>query len=195
MEFLPSTSLPSNDSNNYPEGSVTGPRARVAFYLRPRDISNRYIADLRLVVATMNADVVPVSYIRGLCTVKHRDEIDNLERYKREKDCFYFHSVSNLKALQWYSETDESVCSCMIGICTVTLTPYPPIRSRMLLVRYFQPQLAHAVLMPLCDITANIVAHLTNNFEYIICEPSMSLELCDAQRGCLVCHKWAARCA
>ena len=103
MEFLPSTALPSNDSNNYPEGSVTGPRARVAFYLRPRDISNRYIADLRLVVATMNADVVPLSYIRGLCTVKHRDEIENLERYKREKDCFYFHSVSSSEGFTLFS--------------------------------------------------------------------------------------------
>lgn len=94
MEFLPSTSIPaSNNPQDYSEGSTTGPRARVAYYLRPRDISNRYISDFRLIVATMNADIVPISYIRGICTVKHRDEIKNLDDYKREKDSFYFHSV------------------------------------------------------------------------------------------------------
>lgn len=99
MEFLPSTTIPSSNSHANSEGSTTGPRARVAYYLRPRDISNRYISDFRLIVATMHADIIPLSYIRGACTVKHRDEIKELDVYKREKDTFYFHSVSFTRLL------------------------------------------------------------------------------------------------
>ena len=68
-------------------------RVRLAYYLRPRDISNRYIADHRLVVATMHTDVIPAEYVRGSCTVRHRDSIHDIDAYKRERDAFYFHQV------------------------------------------------------------------------------------------------------
>lgn len=68
-------------------------RVRVAYYFRTRDITNRYVADHRLLVAAMHADTVPASYVRGLCTVRHRDHIEELDVYKREKDTFYWHQV------------------------------------------------------------------------------------------------------
>ena len=73
----------------------TGIRVRVAYYLRPRDISNRYIADHRLVVATMHTDVVPAEYVRGVCTVRHKESITDTDAYKRERDAFYWHQVSH----------------------------------------------------------------------------------------------------
>lgn len=82
-------------------GSVasTELRVRVAYYFRTRDITNRYVADHRLIVATMHADTVPASYIRGLCTVKHRDHIEELETFKRQDDSFYWHQVRPSLAL------------------------------------------------------------------------------------------------
>lgn len=68
-------------------------RVRVAYFLRPRDISNRYVADFRTLTATMHSDTVPVSFLRGYCTVRHRDEIEFIETYKREPECFYWHQV------------------------------------------------------------------------------------------------------
>ncbi|KAM0752172.1 hypothetical protein T439DRAFT_324248 [Meredithblackwellia eburnea MCA 4105] len=82
MEVLP----PAKASTS----SYTGPRVRLAYYLRPRDISNRYIADFRLLIATMHTDVVPGNYVRGLCTVRHKETIGNMEAYKRERDSFYW---------------------------------------------------------------------------------------------------------
>ena len=76
-----------------PSTSAPAPRAQVNYYFRPRDISNRYIADFRLIVATMHADIVPLAYVRGKCEVKHKEEIPDLESWKREKDCFYWHQV------------------------------------------------------------------------------------------------------
>ena len=73
-------------------------RVRVAYYFRTRDITNRYVADHRLLVAAMHADTVPASYVRGLCTVRHRDHIEELDVYKREKDTFYWHQVREKQA-------------------------------------------------------------------------------------------------
>lgn len=70
-------------------------RVRVGYYFRTRDITNRYVADHRIIVATMHSDTVPASYIRGVCMVKHRDHIEELEVYKREKDTFYWHQVGS----------------------------------------------------------------------------------------------------
>jgi len=38
------------------------------------------------------------------------------------------------------------------------------------------------------------VRHLNDNFEFVLCEVGTAAELCDAQRGCCVCRKWAAKC-
>jgi hypothetical protein len=95
MEVLPAQS-PSTSGTSASSSAVTAAsaaRVRVAYYLRPRDISNRYIADFRLIVATMHTGVVPASYVRGLCTVKHKETIGNLDTYKRQDNCFYWHQV------------------------------------------------------------------------------------------------------
>ncbi|GAA5923198.1 hypothetical protein JCM1841_005926 [Sporobolomyces salmonicolor] len=78
-------------SSAYPSTSEL--RVRVAYYFRTRDITNRYVADHRLIVATMHADTVPASYIRGTCMVKHREHIEELDAYKRQKDTFYWHQL------------------------------------------------------------------------------------------------------
>ena len=61
--------------------------------VRARALGCRYIADFRLVVATMHADIVPVSYVRGRCTVTHREHVEDMAAYKRIPDAFYWSQV------------------------------------------------------------------------------------------------------
>ena len=83
MEFLHTDS----DDPNSPIDSL-----RVNWYYRPRDVQ-RFNSDSRLVYATMHSDMCPLTSLRGLCTIKHRSEIDDLEAYRRERDTFYFVQV------------------------------------------------------------------------------------------------------
>ena len=79
MEFLHTNS----DDRSSPVDSL-----RVNWYYRPRDVQ-RFNSDSRLVYATMHSDMCPLTSLRGLCTIKHRSEIDDLERTFRgvlEKD-------------------------------------------------------------------------------------------------------------
>lgn len=92
MEFLPPASYSdpaaASSSKEWDED-----RVRVAYYLRQRDITSRYVADFRCILATMHSDVVPVSHVRVKCVVRHRDQIRNLEAFKRQPNAFYWHQV------------------------------------------------------------------------------------------------------
>ncbi|GAA6058119.1 hypothetical protein JCM3770_005947 [Rhodotorula araucariae] len=140
--------------SNTGSGASTDLRVRVAYYFRTRDITNRYVADHRLVVATMFADTVPASYIRGFCTVKHREHIEELEVYKRQDDSFYWHQLYDRYLHRYFD-----------AVPTYKVQNAPP----------------------------EVVRHLNDNFEFVLCEVGSAAELCDAQRGCCVCRKWAAK--
>ncbi|GAA5849428.1 hypothetical protein JCM8547_000445 [Rhodosporidiobolus lusitaniae] len=138
--------------------ALTGPstsqlRLRVNYYFRTRDITNRYVADHRVLVASFHTDIVPAEYVRGRCTVMHREHIGDLERYKRMEDTFYWHQLYD-----------------------------------RYLHRYFDSVPTYRVK----NAPADIVKHLVDNFEFVLCEVGRGEELCDAQRGCCVCFKWAA---
>lgn len=77
-----------------PDPASSVPRVRVCYYLRPRDLSHRPTTNHTLVIATMVADLVPLSYVRGLCTVRHRDQIADMYHYRKRPDSFCFHQVS-----------------------------------------------------------------------------------------------------
>lgn len=91
MEFLPHAGSTASASSST---TLPGGRVRIAYFLRPRDISSRYLTDYHLVVATMSSEVVDASYLRMKVSVKHRDTIVDLERYKKRENAFYFHQVS-----------------------------------------------------------------------------------------------------
>ncbi|GAA6007877.1 hypothetical protein JCM10207_004909 [Rhodosporidiobolus poonsookiae] len=160
VEILqPTTSKPTGEttppisttSRNGPDTSQL--RLRVNYYFRTRDITNRYVADHRVVVASFHSDVVPAEYVRGVCTVRHREHIANLEVYKREPDCFYWHQLYD-----------------------------------RYLHRYFDSVPTYKVQ----NAPADIVRYLSDNFEFVLCEVGTAAQLCDAQRGCCKCYKWAA---
>lgn len=173
-------------------GSPNEARVRVAYYLRPRDISNRYVADYHLVVATMHADVVPVSYIRGSCTVKHKDQVEDLEYYRKHEDAFYFVQVSSAPplatpaapySLSTYQLYDRYLHRYFEVVPTEKIKNAPG--ESILLQGATRPYSLPA--------SENVVAYLLDHFEFIICESGMSIELCDSQKGCLICSRWAAR--
>lgn len=41
--------------------------------------------------------------------------------------------------------------------------------------------------------TVDVARHVKQHYEFLVCEPSLSTELCDAKKGCIVCHKFAAK--
>ena len=62
---------------------------RVNWYLRPRDIQ-RKVNDYRVVFASMQSDTCPITSLRGKCRVCHRNEIGDLEAYRKEPDSFWY---------------------------------------------------------------------------------------------------------
>lgn len=99
----PSTSSVATHNPSRTANEQTDLRVRVAYYFRTRDITNRYVADHRLIVATMHADTVPASYIRGVCRVLHKEHVDDLESWKRQTDTFYWCQVSFSTSPSWFS--------------------------------------------------------------------------------------------
>ncbi|TPX31747.1 hypothetical protein SeMB42_g07711 [Synchytrium endobioticum] len=69
---------------------------RVGWYYRPRDVifgGRRKHYDSKLLVASQHSDLNPVAAIRGICQIKHLNHIHDLEKYKAQDDCFYFHQL------------------------------------------------------------------------------------------------------
>ena len=62
---------------------------RVNWYLRPRDIQ-RKVNDYRVVFASMQSDKCPITSLRGKCRVYHRNEIGDLDAYRKEPDSFWY---------------------------------------------------------------------------------------------------------
>ncbi|KAI9679914.1 MAG: putative PHD type zinc finger protein with BAH domain-containing protein [Caeruleum heppii] len=74
---------------------------RVNWYYRPRDIQ-RKVPDTRVVFASMHSDTCPLTSLRGKCRVLHRSEIDDLEEYRKEGDCFYYERMFDRYIHRYY---------------------------------------------------------------------------------------------
>ncbi|KAG9042537.1 putative PHD type zinc finger protein with BAH domain-containing protein [Tulasnella sp. UAMH 9824] len=102
MEFLPAenTSGPfapsvngSADTTGFKgKGKEKEPitRVRLAWYYRPSDLSDRAVADSRLLFAAIFSEIQPVAFLRAKCHVKHKDKIADLSGWKKRPDRFYF---------------------------------------------------------------------------------------------------------
>ena len=65
---------------------------RCNWIYRARDIG-RKATDPRLLFASMHSEINPPTSLRGKCTVRHRDEIDDLDLFRRTKDHFYYNQM------------------------------------------------------------------------------------------------------
>ena len=86
MEFLPE-----DDLKGKGKGKPVYTRARIAWYYRPGDLSDRATLDSRLLLAAIYSEVQPITHIRGKCRVRHRDMIPDLNAWRKTPDCFYFY--------------------------------------------------------------------------------------------------------
>ncbi|KAH8110725.1 hypothetical protein DFH11DRAFT_1618256 [Phellopilus nigrolimitatus] len=68
-------------------------RVRLAWYYRPSDVSDRNVADARLLLAAIYSEICDVAQLRARCYVVHRDKLGNLADWKRRPDRFYFHRL------------------------------------------------------------------------------------------------------
>lgn len=91
MEFLHADNQPHN-----PIDSI-----RVNWYYRPRDI-NRKVTDTRVVFATMHSDMCPLTSLRGKCRILHRSEIEDIDEYRKSKDCFWYEKLFDRYIHRYY---------------------------------------------------------------------------------------------
>lgn len=61
----------------------------INWFYRPKDIG-RYSSDYRFLFASMQSDSSPISSLRGKCQIEHRSQIEDLEEYRKGRDCFWF---------------------------------------------------------------------------------------------------------
>jgi hypothetical protein len=88
MEFI----APDVDTGRS-KGKEPTMRARVAWYYRAGDLNERQVIDSRLLLAAIYTEVVPVTNLRGICHVRHKDKILDLSAWRKRPDCFYFYRL------------------------------------------------------------------------------------------------------
>ncbi|OCF76650.1 hypothetical protein I204_02349 [Kwoniella mangroviensis CBS 8886] len=88
IEFLPPNTSPKKGSRAVGSGSEL--MVRLSLYYRPPDVSLRPINDFRLLFAAIHTDIQPLSNVRGRCYVRHKDRIEDLLKWKKSPDHFYF---------------------------------------------------------------------------------------------------------
>lgn len=88
MEFLPAQGTPTVDANGKRNEPFS--RVRLAWYYRPSDVSDRPVADSRLLLAAIYSEVCDLNQLRAKCHVIHRDKISDLAGWKKRPDRFYF---------------------------------------------------------------------------------------------------------
>lgn len=86
MEFL----KPEGTSSSTDFDSLPYSRVRLAWYYRPRDVSDRPGGDSRLLLAAIYSEICDINQVRAKCFVVHRDKISDLAGWKKRPDRFYF---------------------------------------------------------------------------------------------------------
>jgi hypothetical protein len=74
---------------------------RVNWYYRPKDIQ-RKVTDTRVVFASMHSDTCPLTSLRGKCRILHKTEIDNLDEYRKTRDCFWYEKMFDRYIHRYY---------------------------------------------------------------------------------------------
>ena len=89
MQFLPPADAPKGDEGK----NYHYTRVRLAWYYRPSDVSDRPVADSRLLLAAIYSEVCDINQLRAKCHVVHRDKISDLSGWKKRPDRFYFNRL------------------------------------------------------------------------------------------------------
>ncbi|EDR14493.1 uncharacterized protein LACBIDRAFT_244290 [Laccaria bicolor S238N-H82] len=89
MQFLPPADAPKGEEGK----NYLYTRVRLAWYYRPSDVSDRPVADSRLLLAAIYSEVCDINQLRAKCHVVHRDKISDLSGWKKRPDRFYFNRL------------------------------------------------------------------------------------------------------
>lgn len=74
---------------------------RVNWYLRPRDMQ-RKVNDTRVVFASMQSDTCPITSLRGKCHITHRNDIHDLDQYRKVQDSFWYEKLFDRYIHRYY---------------------------------------------------------------------------------------------
>ena len=74
---------------------------RVNWYLRPRDMQ-RKVNDTRVVFASMQSDTCPITSLRGKCQITHRNDIQDLDQYRKIQDSFWYEKLFDRYIHRYY---------------------------------------------------------------------------------------------
>lgn len=85
---------------------------RINWYYRPKDIGKK-VNDTRLVFATMHSDISPLTALRGKCEIRHKAEIESMDAYRKNPDCFWFEKLYDRYIQKNY---DVIPCSQIVNV-------------------------------------------------------------------------------
>lgn len=176
MEFLPPEDAPKG-----PEGkNYLYTRVRLAWYYRPSDVSDRTVADSRLLLAAIYSEVCDINQLRGKCYVVHRDKISDLAGWKKRPDRFYFNRLFDpyiKKEFEVIQSTDVRNSTC------------PKVAHAL-----FQFFLLRSKLNRQSELVPDHIREvLTSRYEYIVAEKEVVADLTDSIRLCATCNEWCPR--
>ena len=168
MEFLP----PEGTAKGKGKGKETYTRVRLAWYYRPSDVSDRPVADSRLLLAAIYSEVCDINQLRSKCFVIHRDKITDLAGWKKRPDRFYFNRLFDP-----YIKKEFEV----IQATDVRNRTYHP-KSRVF-----------NSASSICAVPDHIRQVLLSRYEYVVAEKDVVPDLTDALRLCATCSQWCAK--
>jgi hypothetical protein len=171
MEFLPPEDAPKGEESK----KYHYTRVRLAWYYRPSDVSDRPVADPRLLLAAIYSEVCDINQLRAKCHVVHRDKISDLSGWKKRPDRFYFNRLFDP-----YIKKEFEVI------------PSHDVRNR-------KPRIfPHCVKLPnkyyYCNVVPDHIRDvLTSRYEFVVAEKEVIPDLTDTIRLCDTCHDWCPR--
>ena len=80
---------------------------RVNWFLRPRDIP-RKVNDTRAVFASFQTQFCPITSLRGKCNIVHRNEITDLDSFRKHKDYFWYEKLFDRYIHRFFEVTPTS---------------------------------------------------------------------------------------
>lgn len=168
MEFLP----PEGIAKGKGKAKETYTRVRLAWYYRPSDVSDRPVADSRLLLAAIYSEVCDINQLRSKCLVTHRDKITDLAGWKKRPDRFYFNRLFDP-----YIKKEFEV----IQATDVRNRTYRP-KSRVF-----------NSASSICAVPDHIRQVLLSRYEYVVAEKDVVPDLTDTLRLCATCSQWCAK--
>lgn len=169
MQFLPPVGL--SPPVRAKKGSEYYTRARIAWYYRPGDISDRQVSDSRLLLAAIYTEIIPISHLRGKCWVRHKDKIPDLLAWRKKPDRFYY-----VRLFDPFIKKEFEV------LLTVE------IQNR----EYYLSLLRDIATNKYSSVPKHIRQVLTARYEYVIAEKEIVSDLVDDLRLCHTCGDWCS---